>query len=304
MKNTLIIYHRIDFDGICSMAVTKKWLESVGHKVSLLGYNYSDEAPAMETLLKYDSVVILDVTLPVEQMLAIRKADGNGTDFLWIDHHKSSIEDSVRYGYDSLGGHRDATGHGACELCWKYFYPHVPVPLGVGLLAAYDVFDKGAYPWEEQSLAFQYGMRQRYGVDADAFVRDFDWILDDDYVDEVTRIGRSIYLYARESGGRGVNSWGFEVTVAGEHRGLCCLTNQFGSLAFENTMRRKGISIALCVNRIGPDEYKVSMYGNEGNTLDLGAYLKEHYRGGGHRNAAGGTLTWSEFETLMRKCTI
>lgn len=41
MKTALIIYHRIDFDGLCSLSIICDWCESHGIQFKKLGYYWS-----------------------------------------------------------------------------------------------------------------------------------------------------------------------------------------------------------------------------------------------------------------------
>ena len=306
-KTAAIVYHRIDFDGICSYAIALKKLQKEGYSVTAFPYSYGDEAPDAQTLCGYDYVLIADICLPDDTMNTLLRAERYDPDFrcVWIDHHRSSIRNSVQAGYSLMHGYRQETGNAASELTWRYYNETQPVPKAVQYISAYDIHDKERLPWEEKVLPFQYGMRDRYAQRADEFIRDYDEIMGSEtFTREVTATGRVILRFMRESGERGVATYGFPVTVAGTHRGLCCLTNCMGSLPFESRMRDEGYDIAVCVNRLTAKLYKVSMYGSDGNTLDLGAYLKERYHGGGHFNAAGGTMNLKEFFALVTRMEI
>jgi oligoribonuclease NrnB/cAMP/cGMP phosphodiesterase (DHH superfamily) len=306
-KTSAIVYHRIDFDGICSYAIALKEFQGRGYRVTAFPYSYGDEVPDAQTLCGYDHVLIVDVCLPDDTMNTLMRAARHDPSFrcVWIDHHRSSIRNSVQAGYSLMHGYREETGRAASELTWMYYHENRPVPRAVQYISAYDIHDTERLPWEEEVLPYQYGMRDRYAQRADEFVRDYDEIMESDALTrEITATGRIILRFMRESGERGVATYGFPVTVAGTHRGLCCLTNCMGSLPFEARMRNEGCDIAVCVNRLTAKLYKVSMYGSEGNTLDLGAYLKKRYHGGGHFNAAGGTMNLKEFFTLVTKMEI
>ena len=76
-------------------------------------------------------------------------------------------------------------------------------------------------------------MRQMFSNRAEEFCAAWDeGRFDEDFAFAVAESGRLILSYARESGERGVDSYGFEVEVGDGHKGVCCLTNQFGALAF------------------------------------------------------------------------
>ena len=284
-----IIYHKIDFDGICSLAIVRQFVEKRGDTAVPIGFNYGDTVPPLD---EYGQVFIVDCSLSPEEMKSLRDK------VVWIDHHRTAIASSVEGGYDDLPGFR-REGVGACELCWEYCHPTEPVPPFVALLSAYDVWNKWRFDWDSTTLPFQFGMRNRYGLDADAFYRDF--IDDNERYDTVMQEGAAILKYVRQSGAIGCKAYGFEITVAGV-KALCVLTPNFGGLALEASAVERGCPIAVCANRSGDNEWRVSAYASNGDSpVDIGTYLKQHYGGGGHWNAAGCTISQSLFISRVLK---
>ena len=324
MDTILIVYHRIDFDGLCSMAVIRKWAEGQGYEVEARGYNYGDPAPERSggpwlggiriRPERYDKIFIVDCCLPAETM----KYWSTSTEVVWIDHHCTAIKESVEQGFDDLNGLREE-GVGACELCWRHIYPGTPVPLIVQLLATYDVWDKNRLDWEKLTLPFQYGLRARGLSDAEQFYefyRDAIWApLNIEW--SVVNEGLAILRYARETGRRACKAYGFVVTIGTKRKGksrrlikgLALLTGHFGALEMEESVRAMGCDVAVCLNRSNADDgtYKVSIYAGSSASasaveeFNLGEYLKAYYHGGGHRAAAGGTLTEKEFRRLLTR---
>ena len=304
MKKTVaIIYHRIDFDGICSLAIIRNHFLKRGWNVDPFPYNRGDTIPDIDLLLSYDEVVIADIALPVDMMAQLAAQwRSDGFRFCWIDHHKTSIEDSIKHGYTDIPGLREPVGQGACGLCWNYFNPGKQ-PLFVRLLSAYDVWDKKAFDWERQTLPFQYGMRQVFQQNAEDFCEAYDYgHFKEEAVYHIIDNGAIILSYIRQCGRKGVENYGFDVEVGDGHRAVCCLTDQFGGLAFDEALKEHDAAIAICANRLGPDRYNVSVFGTEDNDLDLGRYMKENYNGGGHFNAAGGTMDFNQFKRLTKQC--
>ena len=119
-KTAAIIYHCIDFDGICSLAIARQHFLKRGWNVDPFPYNRGLNVPDIDLLLAYDEVVIVDIALPVKDMVDLAKCwREQGLGLCWIDHHKTSIEDSVREGYTDIPGLREPVGQGACGLCWE-----------------------------------------------------------------------------------------------------------------------------------------------------------------------------------------
>ena len=303
-KKARIFRHKPDSDGVASYVIAHKALEG-DYDITEVPYNYGDEEPDLETILQNDLVVILDVCLAPATMKALYLETRRRKDFdcIWVDHHKSSIEQSIPGGWSLMHGYRMTGRRAACALAWDYFHGmNTRVPAAVTLLSAYDVHetDNLFFDWETEIVAFQYGFREKFDLDSAALLKDYDALFGPDAnVLGLIRDGYRIYRYEKKTGSKAVECWGYPVTVAGKHAGLCCLTNRFGSLHFEERMKREGQEIAVCVNRSEANKYKVSMYAPGDCTLDIGKYLADTYGGGGHPGAGGCTLDFAQFKLLM-----
>ena len=56
----LVVYHRVDFDGLASYCNTRSHFEHIGAKVEGFGYNYFDTVE-MPDWSKYDKIVLVDI---------------------------------------------------------------------------------------------------------------------------------------------------------------------------------------------------------------------------------------------------
>jgi len=157
---TICIYHKRDLDGWMSGAIVKKWFEETNknsevlnltqhnklhwenspketknhyNTLWMLGWDYGDNIP---DLSGYDKVIMCDVSFPTLEMGSIP------AELIWIDHHKSAIDEVDKYLKDNSGhfdGLRDIK-FAACELTWVYFFPSESMPEIVRLLGRYDCF--------------------------------------------------------------------------------------------------------------------------------------------------------------------
>lgn len=296
-----IVYHRIDWDGLCSYAVLGKYVRhQMREEDSLIsiGWNHGDNIPDLSGL---DIIFVADISFPPTLMKQLAEESR----LVWIDHHKTSIDASIQFGYSGVPGLR-RIGVGACELCWKYAFPKTKVPFAVKLLSCYDVFDKKRIDWEGATLPFQYGIRNRYGVmhpDGQAFV--FSELFDEKVMENtypgILSEGRNILSYIRQCGKRSCKAYGFEVTLAGRIKALCLMTAEFGSIPMEESARERGCEVVINVNRLSDDFFKVSCYAAYGQSpIDLGRYLLSTYvNGGGHHNAAGCLINRDQFIKLI-----
>ena len=141
----ICIYHSVDLDGWTSAAIVKNKFPDV----ELVGWCYGDEIP-LDKMKEADVIIMVDISFSAEIMLQFPEV-------IWIDHHKSAIEDSLAREYAGVMGHRD-TEFAACELTWMYFY-NAPMPEAIRLLGRYDCFGHKGTSEEKKVLYFQYYAR-------------------------------------------------------------------------------------------------------------------------------------------------
>ena len=294
---TAIIYHKIDFDGICSYAVIRKAAEMRGEQVTPVPFN-NNEAFNVD-LSPFGRIYVVDICLPTGLMKSL--AEETPCRLVWIDHHKTSIEEAQAEGFGRVPGKREI-GRGACELCWEHEFG-TTAPRLVRLMSAYDVWDKERFDWEAETLPFQYGARNRWALEAEAFYGDLkDGMEDEGVFDGILREGAAIVKYVRTTGRYSCGAYGFEITLAKKTRALCLITPTFGSVGMEEAARERGCDVCVCINRRNDGSFKVSCFG--ASSLDLGKYMKDKYGGGGHAAAAGAVVTEKVFLKLIRQKTL
>jgi oligoribonuclease NrnB/cAMP/cGMP phosphodiesterase (DHH superfamily) len=180
---SLCVFHRADYDGVCSAAIVKKFVPDC----ELYGIDYGDPFPWGKVLdgpqvsaaeleagsgLPRRQVYMVDFSLKPDEMKRLNKC----CDLTWIDHHKSAIDSCEGLG---IRGIRHS-GLAACELCWTWFDQHNGAitnellvrhfevfagrrPEAVRLLGRYDVWDAKNPDWQRIE-AFQFGMRAKPGM--------------------------------------------------------------------------------------------------------------------------------------------
>jgi oligoribonuclease NrnB/cAMP/cGMP phosphodiesterase (DHH superfamily) len=300
-KKALVIFHRVDFDGLLSAAITLDALKRNDIEAEYLGWNYGDELPDFERICNdYTDLVMVDISFPADIMLRLGGTDRNIT---WIDHHITAIENSYQEGYSGLPGIR-RNGTAACELCWEYFYPTCPVPRVIEYLGYYDVWNKTRYSWDNQVLPFQYGLKTRYGVNPKTFFPVFEDLLYEVIdLDEIIHEGDIILKYLERTWKSACKTYSFEIRVAGKYKGICILTTEFTSNIFNSVAEE--YDVVVCCNRKGPDTYNLGMYKDQNKCpeFNCGEYMK-NYGGGGHKGSSGGTLSFEEFKKLITDCEI
>lgn len=148
--NIICYYHKADLDGKCAAAIVKREYPDC----ELIGVDYPDK-PDFEKIQPGDTVLVVDFSFEPGDMERLT----NSCDLMWIDHHKSALENAKGRIYENDLGKREI-GKAGCELTWEYLFPKEPMPEAVRLLGRYDVWDrKNIDWWEKYILPFQYGMK-------------------------------------------------------------------------------------------------------------------------------------------------
>jgi len=267
-------YHAADLDGKCSGAIVKYYDQEC--ELVPIDYGY-------KTNLKHlnDEVVyMVDFTLePFSRMIDLDKR----TDFVWIDHHKSAIDEASKRRFDPLGS-RDIK-YAACELTWKYCFPDTPVPKGVSLLGRYDVWDHDWLMVGDRSvvLMYQYGMRVLdTNPSSDIWARIFE--CDDSFNDHIIETGRSIAQYVEINNEHYVHGYSFTTTFEG-YSCICCNRGMTNSKLFDTIWDEKSHDLMVTFCRTRNAVWLVHLY-TARRGVDCGAIAKR-YGGGGHEKAAG-----------------
>ncbi len=182
-KKIACVYHSRDLDGWMSGAIVRKYYEekfpgifvheyglqttSAENELVLISWDYGDTIPNLDI---FDIVVMCDVSWPDKEMIALYYKFG--VNFIWIDHHKSAIEQlSVAHPYGFTG--KQNTGLSACELTWQFFFSdHTPertAPDIVTYLGLYDSFRHKNTEESTKVMEIQYGARESILGVEDAF---------------------------------------------------------------------------------------------------------------------------------------
>lgn len=301
-SKVLIIYHRVDYDGMFSACIAKKYYLDNNYIVDLKGYNYGDQVPDFAAILgEYQQISILDVSFDPDIMKLLR--DSGKAE--WIDHHAGTTRLGDENGYSDFPGQRTDLKIGACEVAWDYFFKGMKTPHIIELISAYDVWDHDRFVWDLETLPLQYALRTKYSLNVKKLWRDWSKFINEEeqeYRAKLYDIGRDIMQYLKNVWKSWCGNYAFEVKVGGKYKGICILSAQGGSAQFESMI--EDYPIQVVVNRKEPNLYNVGIYKTSDSILpefDLSVYAHDVYKtGNGHKSAAGFTIDLEQFIKLVR----
>jgi len=266
----LTFYHKSDLDGHCSGYVVKR----AHPNCDLYGIDYGDEFP-WDIVEKHNTIIMVDFSLqPFSEM---EKLVNKCEKLIWIDHHKSAIDEYSKSTITVDGLIRN--GIGACQLCWEYFFPTELVPYFIKLLAEYDVWIHS----NPDTLPFQYGLRLEntnpYNLPL------WESLFERPIVREVIKRGETVLRYEEIINERYVKSRGFELEWEGL-KFICCNKGLTNSKLFDSIWDTTKYDAMLTFCMLDPERgWTVSLYSDKSD-VDVSKIAKK-YGGGGHKGAAG-----------------
>lgn len=303
----ILCLHHTDLDGAMSGGIVGLWAEKNDFKVTYHLYNYG--YPLTPELFKgYELVFAVDISFHETDPWVY---DYLSDRLIWIDHHKTAIDYAERNNLGSISGLR-RVGVGACELVWEYLFEGLRTPRLVQYLSAYDVWDKSRFDWKivEQ---IQWGCRQEYGVSAKDLCNYLKLIECGltGYLEELREKGESILGYLEKNFRGKLKNYGFyapEFTVegVGSFRVMLLNTNEFTSKTFESLYNPEffDIMIPFCLCPIegspGKFEVRLSFY-TENPNIDV-SKIAEIWGGGGHKGAAGASVSLETLGVILSCC--
>lgn len=264
-------YHKSDLDGQCSGAIVKY----VYPECEMFPIDYGDEFP-WEQITPGERIFMVDFSLqPFKHMEALAQHTG----LIWIDHHKTAIEEDEK-AYTIIKGKREIS-KAACELTWEYLFKDKPIPRAVYLLGRYDVWDHE----DPDTLPFQMGMRmENWNPTKKETIKKWERLFNNSWEVENKLVeGRIIVEYQTQQNKKYAEACAFPLNFKGLRfiAANALLTN---SKLFDPVWDGEKHDAMLVFGWV-KNKWKVSMYTSKPG-IDVGQVAKE-MGGGGHAGAAG-----------------
>jgi len=289
-----VCFFHDDMDGICSAAIVKR-CHCYDCEFVEVKYGMTLEEQR-ELIKKYDTswrVIVVDFSFDAEIMKQL--ADETGA-FCWIDHHASAAN-RLKKLWNSKGieGKRSIQS-AACELTWLWFnppddFPDRPVPRCVQLIGDWDMWK---FKYGDETRAFhEAAWLELNNPETD----EWHWLLDGESDanrwDALMEKGFAL-LQAKQARVRKAFENGEDCDFFG-HRARVCNSSvdisDIGNYAVE-----QGYDIGV-IWKYKSRRFEISLRSK--GDLDV-SKLAEKFKGGGHKNAAGFSVNWTEFDVLVR----
>ena len=292
-SDTIIIYHRVDWDGYTSGAVVLKALPNA----DILGWNYGDPLPDVSA---YKTVVLVDLTISDKNDYTWMHE--NADKLIWIDHHSNAISKITN---TNIRGIRQ-DGIGACVLTWSYFFKGQQLPAHIALIGTYDVFRKdGKFAEWSDAWSYQLALNQ-YGPattkkDADKRVK-----LALRYINEPPQITlKRIKMgegLEEQRGQQEVETFRNAQFVKRNGITICKLiANGQPAMLIKNNSDNHTADLFVIRNveplQNNPNSFKISLRVPEKSNVDASKIARQ-FGGNGHEKAAGCIMTGEDFENL------
>lgn len=282
----VLVIHHNDADGICAAAIVN-YFEGNCHMHSI---NYGYDVP-WKLIKRAKRVYMVDFGLqPFSDMLRLKEMFGD--EFIWIDHHKTAIEEMEKSGQTFRG--IQEIGEAGCELTWRWFDQTTPIPKTVRMLGRYDVWD---LDYHEDVMPFQTGIRF---MDPAADERIFWNILFDESESNYQNIlqkGKVCLEYQTTNNTNYCNSHAFDIEWE-NYRFLAANSLNNNSQLFDSKFNHHDYDAVLSFGYTNGG-ITVSMYTDKPN-VDVSVIAKK-YGGGGHAGACGFQCQHLPFELPVKK---
>jgi oligoribonuclease NrnB/cAMP/cGMP phosphodiesterase (DHH superfamily) len=261
------LYHN-DMDGRCAAAVVRR---ALGSEVRLHATDYGENLP-WEIIENSHRVIVVDFSLPLDDMQRIREH----ADLIWIDHHKTSIEQLSSL--EEVSGIRNI-GEAACVLAWKYFFPDFPIPKAVQYVGDRDIWRFA----HDQTKPFSEGLFQENTHPTNDQIWGPLMDGDQDLIRKLTDRGKILLAARLRRLKLSIRHHAFEISFEG-HRALAI--NQRGNGDLGELIRRQGYEIGYCYYEEQQNDRLMTFVTLYSDQVDVSA-IAAKFGGGGHEGAAG-----------------
>jgi len=267
----------------------------------------------------FNHIYMVDISFnEADAMEFLFKAMPSGC-FIWCDHHHPIIEFSLthadKYLFGGTPGIRN-TSQSALLNTWEHMAKASNIGIqpsrSLVMLSDYDSWawvrkDEYAGDNKDKLFALNTGFTRRSNLKVKWFEDYILNVLHDNIPgmhaieDDCLQYGTTILEYDRERNTRAIKSHGdTSWTIGGEKACAIFTTDRFNSQSFTNVFAGTDIEHGIVFKREPDGRWVLGAYNvSEDSAFDCGAYLKAKYGGGGHKGAAGCTISQIQFIEML-----
>lgn len=318
VNNTVYKPEDFEFYGVNYADLSADWNE-------MLAWVHwpTDKKPRMAKWGKFEVVFMVDISFnDVDAMNYMYQ--NFGENFHWCDHHHPIIQASFDQPVCDANGLR-RTDQSALLNTWYYLADHWAVKNQSKRIEPSDYLvklsDYDSWSWKNKPeydsqeaqdglMSFNTGVTRKSNLNVKWFCEWVGALLDkkglhNTMADDALEYGRIVYQLDNERTERAIRTHGdtnWIIRTKDGDRKACAIitTDRFNSESFKmfrGTDIVHGLVFKVDANN---DKIIMSMYNvNEDEQFDCGAWLKENYAGGGHKGAAGCTLSRQQFGLMF-----
>ena len=293
---------------------------------------FSKEMKVEELHQKYMLIIMVDISFNDWKYMKKLYKEFN-TDFVWCDHHAPIIHLSQEKHFNEIPGVRD-TNRSAILNVWKYLYDQFDedynkraVPEYLRILSAWD-----SWTYEREELNFEFcrnvnkGTTIKLNLDMNEIlpiIRDlveiyvdgknkFEFSMDE-LIRDFEEYGKILNRYddivmqniLNESGDK---EWQLDLSdeeiAVTKFRKACAIFHQGqSSSALFYSLRETNPELknVIVFKHQNNNNWVISLYNiYDNDTFHCGDFLRDKYSGGGHKGAAGCTLTQEQFIKILK----
>ena len=319
------------------MKVSRDEIETYGADYNMLAEFSASNKPA-ELHKKYENLIITDISFG-EKGYMYKLYDEFRNNIIWCDHHSPVIRESfsITNGFSNIPGER-LTDRSAILCVYKFLYDPLDedwnsgrIPVILDVLSAWD-----SWTYEQRGHSLEFVRNVNKGLTFDCnlelekmirFEKPINCFhqnvssMDELYIDKVRELSEA-YIGRLKEIGRTLN----EYDDINSENNVCNCGDLEWKLIDEETGDRKACALfiqgasssQMFKSLIGTDirhgivlkhqkngNWTLSLYNvNESEDFHCGEFLKKKYGGGGHKGAAGCTLTEEQFIEILQNRAI
>lgn len=276
---------------------------------------------------EFKNIILTDISFEPTYMKAL--FDEFGNNFYWFDHHAPIINESFKYKFDEVPGTRD-TNRSAILCVYKNLYDpydeaynNKQVPELLRILSAWDSW---TYEKEGYNIDYVRNINKGVTIKYDLSISNIKYLIrdliklyndeqpsemfniknikykDDAYIEELHNYGQMLNDYDDKIMSNIVKTSGDKTWHIDNKRNACAIFHQgaSNSLMFK-CLKDTNIEHGIIFKHNPNGMWTVSLYNvNDDCEFHCGEYLKDHYKGGGHKGAAGCQITQDQFIKILK----